>query len=389
MRALFLMAVVSAGGCYSTTVQPGHLGLLFEPRAGGLQRETLKPGYHKHTRHARVDDFDITYSTKKEEVRTKSSEGLDLDLRVAVIYRPVLTELYELDTEIGQNYYDEVIGPEFRSAARGVFAHHSYLELQSKNEKIEDEIETELRRRCGGKHVEVSSVTMEEVNYAPEIAEAIRSKLVGEQEAIRKKASMEADDLREKMTLRHEEEKAKMRALAEVAAKQHEQELETTTKKHEHEMAEEQAAIDKIKAAADAEEGVTRARAEAEEAKLMAEAHAAENRAETHSLTPLAVMDHAYEALGKLGGSGTTIMLGDFAQAPKFLFPQFGPFGNPFSPAAHKADAEATAKAPIVRPTPPNATMDPGLDEGDDDDKDKDKAHETRRKTHARRNKAK
>jgi len=49
----------------------------------------------------------------------------------------VRAELYELDTEIGTNFYDEVIGPEFRSAARGVFARHSYLDLMKRNEQVE------------------------------------------------------------------------------------------------------------------------------------------------------------------------------------------------------------------------------------------------------------
>ena len=115
----------------------------------------------------RLEDFDVTYSTRKEAIRTNSSEGLQLDIHFAVIYRPVVSELYELDTEIGLNYYDEVVGPEFRSAARGVFARHSYTELQRQNEKIEDEIEADLRRRINGKHVEIASITMEAVEYAP------------------------------------------------------------------------------------------------------------------------------------------------------------------------------------------------------------------------------
>ena len=122
----------------------------------------------------RVDDFDVTYSTKEEAVTTKSAEGLDLQLKLSVIYRPIVSELYALDTEIGMNYYDEVVGPEFRSACRGVFARHSYTELQKKNESIENEVEAEVRRRTLGKHVEISSVTLEGVNYAPELAEKIR-----------------------------------------------------------------------------------------------------------------------------------------------------------------------------------------------------------------------
>src|SRR5581483_3993279 len=120
----------------------------------------------------RIDDFDVTYTRRVEEIQTNSKEGLALALRLTLVYRPIVSELYELDTEIGPNYYDEVVGPEFRSAARGVFARHSYTDLQKHNEKIEDEIEVDLRRRIGGKHVEISSITMEAVDYAPEIAAA-------------------------------------------------------------------------------------------------------------------------------------------------------------------------------------------------------------------------
>jgi hypothetical protein len=34
------------------------------------------------------------------------------------------------------------------------------------------------------------------------------------------------------------------------------------------------------------------------------------------------VMLHAYDALAKLGGAGTSIMLGDWSHVPNFLFPQ-------------------------------------------------------------------
>ena len=56
------------------------------------------------------------------------------------------------------------------------------------------------------------------------------------------------------------------------------------------------------------------------------------------TLTPLAVAMHAYDALGKLGGDGTTIMLEDFSNTPRFLFPNGGVFGgfggNPYPKAA-------------------------------------------------------
>jgi len=301
-------------GC-GYVVEPGHRGLLFNPRRGGLEQHVLGPGWHGVGVFGRVDDFDVTYSTKHEDLHTISVEGLSMDVRVCLIFRPIVSELYDLDVEIGPNYYEEVVGPEFRTATRGVFARHSYLEVQKINEKLEDEIEAELRRRITGKHIEISSVTMEAVDYAPELAAAVRAKLVGEQEAVRRKAALEADALRQKLELEHEAEREKLQTEAELRKKDKERRL-----------AEEQAAIERVQAETEAQTHLTRAKAEAAAISTLAEAKAKEKRAEAVALTPLMVQMHAYDALARLGGSVTTVLLGDWSHVPSFLFP--GMFGG-------------------------------------------------------------
>jgi regulator of protease activity HflC (stomatin/prohibitin superfamily) len=308
MRLTIATLMFAAGAC--STVEPGHRALMFDPRNGGLQREVLREGRHWTGLFGRLEDFDITYSTHAEKIQTTSSEGLQLALHIAVIYRPVLAELYELDSEIGLNYYDEVIGPEFRSAARGVFARHSYQELLRKNEQIEDEIEADLRRRVTGKHVEISSVTLEHIQYAEDLARSFEQKLAAEQEAIRAKTLMESEAVRRKLELEHQAEQAKIRADAALREKQQETEL-----------AKAQAELDRVKAQSEAEKRVIRAKSEAEEAKLVARAKAEQSRALNESLTPLAVMMKGYEALQALGGSGTHILIGDWSKVPNFLFP--------------------------------------------------------------------
>lgn len=321
-----LCVLAFSSGCVGSTVDSGHLGLYFDP-AKGLQHDTMKPGYHRtgnifHSGH--LEDFDVTYSTRKEELNTASQEGLALNMKLAIIYRPIASELYELDSEIGTNYYDEVIGPEFKSAARGVLAHHPYGELLSKNSKIEDEIEDAVRERIRGKHIEISSITMEEISYAPEIAAAVRAKLVSEQEAARQKVQIENDALKKKLELEHSSEQAKIEAEQALRAKE-----------NEKTMAVEQAEIDKLKATSDAETKLVRAKAEAQELTLLAKAHAVEKKSDAQAITPLMVAMHAYDALGQLGGQGTQIMLGDFSRTPRFLFPAggFGAAGNPYAPA--------------------------------------------------------
>ncbi|HZS36785.1 MAG TPA: SPFH domain-containing protein [Polyangia bacterium] len=332
-----LLPLVAAGGCFAT-IEPGHRGLLFDSHHGGLQHDILNEGRHYVGAWGRLIDFDVTYSERTEDIHTISAEGLAMDLKLSISFRPVIADLYYLDVEVGENYYDEVLGPEFKTAARGVFSRHPYQEVQRQNEKVEDEVEAELRRRLAGKHIEISSVRLLEVNYAPEIVNADRAKLVGERdalrrkaadeaEAVRKKATLEADALRQKLELEQQAEREKLQTEAEIRQKEKERRL-----------VEEQAAIDKVQAETEAVTKVTRAKAEAEAAKLMARARAEEKKAEATTLTPLMVQMHAYDALAKLGGGGTTIMLGDWSKVPNFLFPQF-----PFMHGGGKRVAAAPA----------------------------------------------
>ncbi len=351
---ILILAAVSSAGCAGVVIEPGHRGLLFNPREGGTKQDALTPGYWSlpscflREVCARVDDYDVTYSTRREEVQTTSQEGLVMTLRVAVIFRPIIQELYQLHTEIGPNYYDEVVGPEFRSAARGVFARHSYLDLQKNNEKLEDEVEQDLRRRCQGKHVEIASVTLEEIHYAPEIAQAVQAKLVGEQEAMRKKAAAESDALREKLALEHDAEKERLKAEAARKAKEEERKL-----------VEEQAKVDAVKAEARvsaAKADVVAAKAEAEATVIRAKARAEEKRADAQGVTPLTVQMHGYDALGKLGGKGTTILIGDFSHLPGFLFPSYlmGGYGGGGAVAATPAPTASVVPA-TTAPLPAEA----------------------------------
>ncbi len=354
MRTMATSCVVIAAltacsaGCAATTVEPGHRGLYFEPSGGGLRREVLQPGKYRlgwcflYCTQNRVDDFDVTFSTHTEQIRTKSSEGLDLDLKLSIIYRPVVSELYQLDTEIGANYYDEVVAPEFRSACRGVFARHSYTELQKKNESIENEVEAEVRRRTAGKHVEISSITLEVVEYAPEIADKIRAKIAGEQEASRQQAAIawEAEKKKEvtetsaaqaKLELEQQSAQAKLELEAQAATARLKAEQQLAAIDTERKVAKAQAEIDLTRAQTDAQRKVIEAKADAEVQRHMAQAHAEEQKAQTAGVTPMQVMMHAYDALGQLGGTGTTIVLGDWAHVPGFLFPRVPSMQNAFT----------------------------------------------------------
>jgi regulator of protease activity HflC (stomatin/prohibitin superfamily) len=228
MRSTMAGLAMVLASCGGTVIGPGHLGMIFDPKDGGLHREVLTPGYYRVGRSARMVDYDVTYSTRAEPMKVITAEGLSADVQLAVIYRPIVSELYQLESEVGPKYYDEVVGPEFRSAARETFSKHSYVELTRDGAKLEDVIETEVRHRIAGKHVELASVTLESVVLPPEIVAAVRAREIAEQEALKEKSEREPAALRdkleadgkwqkEKLELEHEVERSQLKRQAQGA----------------------------------------------------------------------------------------------------------------------------------------------------------------------------
>jgi regulator of protease activity HflC (stomatin/prohibitin superfamily) len=170
MRSLFLALTLALTGCAGVEIQPGHRGVVM---AGDSAREVLVPGtYHLG---ARIDDYDVRYAQRSTSLRAISSEGLPVSVIVSVIYRPIIAELYHLDTEIGPSYYEDIVEPSLRVSVLSCLARHSFTDLPKLGTTLGDEAEAELRRRTRGMHVEIAAVSFTNVVLPPEISNAIAS----------------------------------------------------------------------------------------------------------------------------------------------------------------------------------------------------------------------
>ncbi|MDF2695163.1 MAG: hypothetical protein K0S65_3546, partial [Labilithrix sp.] len=135
-------------------------------------------------------------------------------------------------------------------------------------------------------------------------------------------------------------------------------ELALLQAKNQKEVLQQQIAIDKL----EADQKVIRARAQMQERSLLASAKAAEMRAEAAAHTAYTVQAAGYEALGKLGGHGTTIFLGDWSRAPQFLWPRQYQLGAPpAGPVDRPAKATGDAATSPLKPIIPAKDVSPGL----------------------------
>jgi regulator of protease activity HflC (stomatin/prohibitin superfamily) len=197
MRTLLVLCLVTAPflpGCRCPTVDSGNRGIVFKTLGGGTSRELLGEGMHLIPIWNYVIPYDTRVHEMKEQLIVLSSNGLTLRVDASVRYRPKTEELYELQTQIGPDYDQKVIGPIVRSEARKVFGRYQPEEIYStKREEIEKQIYDEVLRALEGKHVIVEAVLVRDVDLPEAIKVAIGDKLAEEQRAQKMKFTLDRE----------------------------------------------------------------------------------------------------------------------------------------------------------------------------------------------------
>lgn len=123
----------------------------------------------------------MTWQSKTEEIDILSADALHVQTRVTVTFRPRADQLYELATEVGPDYYDEIIRPSFLTLARGEFAAHVHNALALDGTKIEETVLARLREAVAGKPLEIDRVSIDHIDFDRTVTAAIAAKVGAEQ----------------------------------------------------------------------------------------------------------------------------------------------------------------------------------------------------------------
>jgi len=198
MRRFALFAILAIApfmqGCRCPTVDSGHRGIVFKTLGGGTSKEVLGEGMHMIPIWNYVIAYDTRVHEMKEQLIVLSSNGLTLRVDASVRFRPIVEELFELQTQIGRDYDQKVIGPIVRSEARKVFGRYQPEEIYStKREEIERQIYDEVTKALSGKHVLVEAVLVRDVDLPENIKVAIQDKLAEEQASQKMKFTLDKE----------------------------------------------------------------------------------------------------------------------------------------------------------------------------------------------------
>jgi regulator of protease activity HflC (stomatin/prohibitin superfamily) len=198
MRRTLLLTALAAmpfmEGCRCPVVQSGHRGIVFKSMSGGTSKEVLGEGLHVMPVWNAVIPYDTRVHEMKEQLSVISSNGLTMVVDASIRYRPKEDELFELQTQIGQDYDQKLIGPVVRSEARKVFGRYQPEEIYStRREEIERQIYDEVLKALAGKHVVVEAVLVRDVTLPETIKTAIADKLAEEQRSQKMKFTLDKE----------------------------------------------------------------------------------------------------------------------------------------------------------------------------------------------------
>lgn len=188
--AVVALAAVALSGC-GATVNAGQRGMKYHAlHTPALEKTARAEGFYWLWPWNSMITYDITWQSKTEDLEILTADDLHVATKVTVTFRPQKERIYELHTEIGRAYYQDVVKPPFLAIARSEFAHHRHNDLAREEPQIEQNVLDRLREAIGQRPIEIDRVAISHVEYDRNVAQAISSKLATSQKVEQKDAEV-------------------------------------------------------------------------------------------------------------------------------------------------------------------------------------------------------
>ncbi|GIV19776.1 MAG: hypothetical protein KatS3mg023_1527 [Armatimonadota bacterium] len=197
-------------------VPPGHVGVKFDPFAGGIQERELGEGWSLVLPWQTVQLFNVrtqqyTMSSARDELSgtddamtCQTKEGLKVKVDVTVLFRISGEGADRLWRSVGPNYVNTIVRPATRNVVRLVVARYGIMEVYSnapetltaasqqgivpyvgKRQQVENEIYAELKPKLEEKGITLERVLLRNVAYeSADFEQAIVAKQVAQQAVI-------------------------------------------------------------------------------------------------------------------------------------------------------------------------------------------------------------
>lgn len=178
--ALILLILIPA--CMTTSIDSGEQGVKYSSFSGTNLETVYGEGLNVYWPWEDMIVYDVRVNAEDEELSALSSNGATIRMDVTVRYKPRANTIPYLHTTYGQDYYQRLIQPELRSAAREIVGRYTPEELYStRRNELQDLIFQQVQEVAGTEYVDVQAVLIRDVVLPEQVRRAIENKLEEEQ----------------------------------------------------------------------------------------------------------------------------------------------------------------------------------------------------------------
>jgi len=172
-------------------VPAGHVGVLV---LFGKVYGTIPEGVNLVNPAVTMELMSVRTKEVFEHAEAPSKEGLNVTLEVSCLYHLLADQADRVYRQIGANYEEVVVKPQFRSAIRGVTVRHEAKDLYtSSRELIANEITQDLEEDLRQRGILVEKILLRQISLPKSVVEAINSKLAADQDAQRMQFVLEKE----------------------------------------------------------------------------------------------------------------------------------------------------------------------------------------------------
>lgn len=179
--SLLLVLLTMNAGCGST-VPPGYRGLRWSPLTEGLAQDPLRNGFYWRAPWNDVYIYDVRWQSITEHIDALSADDLQVIIKAAIIVRPIPDEVYFLAQEVGSDFYLRVVKPEFMAAVRSVVSGYSMVSVPERSTEIASKVQAVVVEKLKGRHLEIQSIALADVDFPQIVLTAIEQKQAKEQQ---------------------------------------------------------------------------------------------------------------------------------------------------------------------------------------------------------------
>lgn len=191
LRALGRTSGALAVGAFTVSqciynVDGGERAVMFDSLRGGIRPDIRGEGTHfliPVIQRPIVMDVRVKPREIPSVTGTKDSQMVNIKLRV--LWRPVVEELPKLYQELGVDFDERVLPSIGNEVLKSIVAQYNAEELLSKRAEVSSRIKEEMIKRAKAFHLEFDDVAITHLTFGREFMKAIEMKQVASQEAER------------------------------------------------------------------------------------------------------------------------------------------------------------------------------------------------------------